>query len=361
MVLNPFTKEIQAPENIIGRKREIGIFNSYLESAIHNKPLSMAVVGQLGIGKTILLKRFKERAEKNRCIAVYAKIQKGEGLHRLFEKVLRDLESECSEKSALGWIPEGLIEKIGETTKTESTDKLSIMSKFEKRINEIYSIVEGNVSAFIFLIDDAEKLEDAKGSTPIIARIFERASNGKKPFMLALSSMTPPKGFGEMFNIFELKPLINEEIRELIKTRLKESKIKMGEECTKLVIEDSEGNPSVLFTICWTLFNRLEEKEKIITKAHYIKFSKSIMSALSSEIFDPLYNGIPNSEREIMMQFAKMADSPQISDVAKKMKKKLSIVTRLVLRLVRRGALIKTGRGKYRIYNKLFLEYLKST
>ena len=358
MVLNPFTKEIQSPDSIIGRKREIGIFNSYVESTIHRKPLSMAVVGQLGMGKTILLKRFKEIAEKNRCIGIYVKTQKGEGLQRILEKALRELESELREKSSMGWIPEDTMGLVGRKETSDSVSNLDTMRKFEKSINEVYPIVQDSVHALVFLIDDGEKLEDAKDSVPIIVRIFERATREKNPFMLVMSSKVTPKGFGEVFNVFELKPLTEEQIRELIKNRLKESKIKMGEECAKLVVRDSEGNPSILLSICWTMFNMLGEKEKIITKAHYIRYSQSIMGVLSAEIFDPLYNSIPNSEREIMMQFAKMDESPRISDVAKKMNKKLSIITRLVLRLVRRGALVKTGRGRYKIFNRLFAEYL---
>jgi|GEM_PF-964832 len=359
MVLNPFTKEIQSPESIVGRKREIGIFNSYVESTIHKKPLSMAVVGSLGMGKTILLKRFREIAEKNRCLGIYVKIQKGEGLQRVLEKSLRELESELREKSAMGWMPEEKMEMIGRKETGDSLNNLDTMRKFENSINEVYPIIQDSVNALVFLLDDGEKLEDAKDSIPIIVRIFERATRKNSPFMLVMSSKVMPRGFGEIFNVFELKPLTEEQIKELIKDRLKESKIKMGDECAKLIVRDSEGNPSVLLSICWTLFNRLGEKDKIITKAHYIKYKQSIMSSLSAEIFDPLYNGIPDSERRILIQFSKMKESPKISDVAKKMNKKLSIVTRLVLRLIRRGALIKTGRGRYKIFNRLFSEYLE--
>ncbi len=63
---NPFNIGI-GTDALIGRKHEIEIFNSYINSELGQH---IAVIGSKGIGKTALLKKFRQIADKNKLSTV---------------------------------------------------------------------------------------------------------------------------------------------------------------------------------------------------------------------------------------------------------------------------------------------------
>ncbi len=65
---NPFVPGVET-EKLFGRKEEIWQFSAYLTE---RKPVKIAIIGAKGIGKTTLIKKFREMAEKDRLItAIY--------------------------------------------------------------------------------------------------------------------------------------------------------------------------------------------------------------------------------------------------------------------------------------------------
>ena len=58
------------PEYFIGRKDEIKLFERFLKSTKDGNPFNIAVLGERGIGKTSLLRKFEDIGEKSGSIGV---------------------------------------------------------------------------------------------------------------------------------------------------------------------------------------------------------------------------------------------------------------------------------------------------
>jgi Cdc6-like AAA superfamily ATPase len=67
---NPFVpKSGMEPRMFVGREEQIELFDSVLESAVHNKRYDHCLImGEWGIGKTALLKEFKKIAQSQKLL-----------------------------------------------------------------------------------------------------------------------------------------------------------------------------------------------------------------------------------------------------------------------------------------------------
>jgi predicted transcriptional regulator of viral defense system len=76
---------------------------------------------------------------------------------------------------------------------------------------------------------------------------------------------------------------------------------------------------------------------------------------MGRDFFDRLYSKLPRSEREVLRAFAELGKPANISDIARKIKKRHA--TTLALRLAERGQLERVDRGLYRVFNRLYGRY----
>ena len=342
--INPFTPGIQKPEELVGRKEEVNLFNSYLSSTLAGQPVFMLVIGTKGIGKTSLLRYYQAIAEKNKALAVLFRSHKSDDLQRLID----ELENTINEKISLG----ALTKKYTESLKNVKIND----NNCEKTMEGIYTDMKKDLSAIVFLIDDAHNL--SKESLRRLISLFTKLADKKIHYMLVLSSSGELHlhEYKELFRPIYVSELNQKDITELIEKSLAHSKIKVGEECLHTIIDDSQGHPLVLLTICWTIYDKIKENERIISRGHYIAYLPTIMSNLSRELFDDLYEETSSGEREVLGAFAN--GEATVSDVAVQLNKPLNTVTTLVLRLAESGNLRKIARGRYKIFNRLYGKYV---
>ncbi len=343
--INPFTPGIQKPEELVGRKEEVNLFNSYLSSTTAGQPVFMLVIGTKGIGKTSLLRYYQAIAEKNRALAVLFRSHKSDGLQRLID----ELENTINEKISLGT----LTKKYAEILKNVKINE----DNGQKVLENIYHDLKKDLSAVVFLIDDVHNISNLLRK---LISLFTKLADKKIPYMLVLSSsgelhLHEAK---ELFRPIYVSELNQKDMTEFIEKTLAVNKLKMGEECLHTIIEDSQGHPLVLLTICWTIYDKIKENEKIISRGHYTAYLPTIMNNLSRELFDDLYEETSPGEREVLIAFANGEAS--VSDIAVQLNKPLNTVTTLVLRLAESGNLRKVARGRYKIFNRLYGKYVIS-
>lgn len=376
---NPFIKEAISPLDISGRRKEIYELTSPLDNVIAGRNMVIEVYGPAGIGKTLFLKRARVIAEKSRCLAVYIRIHGKEQLRSIVKKMLEETVEGCTALIAQKIIPLRLEKflkeydarvrkRLGsnkfspEDVKKRSSlleharEAYSASRHFVNEAGAVYNKIRESVRALVFLLDDLDKGLVVRKSYETIARMSEDLENAHVPCLFVISSSSKQL-VEEGYRRIELTGLSEHDIRELIERLLKPTKIKIGEECLKELIADSEGNPTILLTACRVLFDKLSEKEKLITKGHYLANRSAIINALGDEIFDEGYGLASPAERMILKLMA-TGETMHVSDIAKKMKKPLNTVTRLVLRLVESGNLVRAKRGQYRIFNRLYGKYI---
>jgi predicted transcriptional regulator len=106
------------------------------------------------------------------------------------------------------------------------------------------------------------------------------------------------------------------------------------------------------------MYEKLGDKEKVITKGHYLNYLPQAMELLANEWFGRVYNEIPNAERDVLKVLAREFEGMKISEIAKKLRKPLGPVSALVRRLVDGGQVVKVERGHYRIFCMLYGKYV---
>ncbi|MDD5171912.1 MAG: ATP-binding protein [Candidatus ainarchaeum sp.] len=291
----------------------------------------LAVVGGPGAGKTALLRHFRHSAEKAGMLAPYVKVEKGEGLLEVLDKLCQEMTAEGGKKAA-----------------ADSVEKLLLA---------VEKAQAGTGFGAIIFIDDIDNMKKADEAVSAIGAAA-KAAWGKRSVSFVISSTSELKLGPEMATIMVLRPFNDQEAREFMEKALKKGPPKMGEECLASILEDSGGNPRLLKSVSKHIYDKLKDTEKVITKGHYLGYMPYIMSMLSREWFGAMYQETPAAERVILKAMASAGDGMHVSDIAKKIGKPLGPVTALTKRLLDSGQIVRMDRGKYKVFARIYARYV---
>ncbi|MFH2106894.1 MAG: hypothetical protein ABII22_06560 [Candidatus Micrarchaeota archaeon] len=331
---NPFrTKRL-----FIGRKGILRELEEDLSSSAYYEPKAVGLVGMKGIGKSFILEKVEEMAEKRRFMVIHLAMQKKEMLD---ERLIRETAN-----SAMHMLVE-----IPSKNNREYFEHIieGKMQNYEK-IEKIYDKIKNNVHGILFLIENCNEIRE----TAKIDKMLKGVMRNKRPFMFVFSGTCSNKIYLDKKIKIEL--FTEQETRSYMEVYLSGTNIKMGEECIKTIYRDSEGHPFMIWEICSILYGKLRENEKIITQGHYLLHLPSIMAKLSKEMFDKVYYELSESERELLRLLAEKEKSAK--EISEESKKPMNTVTTLLLRMEKKGSIIRVKRGIYRIFNKLYGKYV---
>lgn len=289
------------------------------------------MTGAPGIGKTALLRHFRNTAEKSGMLAPYVRVEKGEGLAEVLDKLCQEMTAEGAKKAA-----------------ADTMDKLLLV---------VEKAQAGTGFGAVIFIDDMDRMRKADDALSAIG-LAVKASWGKKSVSFVVSSTKELKLGPEMATVMALKPFNEQEAREFVEKALGKGPPKMGEECLTSILVDSGGNPRLLKSASRHIYDRLKDTEKVITKGHYLGYMPYVMSMLSREWFGGMYQETPAAEKAILKAMASAEDGMHVSDIAKKIGKPLGPVTALTKRLLDSGQIIRMDRGKYKVFARLYARYV---
>jgi hypothetical protein len=332
---NPFTLFATSPKMLAGRKPEISMYNSLLKEISGKRPSSMLIAGSPGMGKSSLLSYFVRYAEKQLFYSLMVKAGARERTDILMQRILAELGNYLD-----GLVADGTI---------SNRVRKNIVEK--KDLVQAAKTIGRHCEGLMIMIDDVDKLRDNHLLNSLIGEIQKKERGLKLGFVLSSVS------FDEHFIGMKimLSPFDEHDSHEMINDALGKGPPKMGEGCYEALMKDSEANPRILRTMCFVLYDQLGDKEKIITRKHYIVNSSKIMSILSRDFFDPLWQSLPEGERRVLVAFAESKGSAHISDIANKLD--MRHATTLALRLEEKGQLIRVDRGIYKVFTKLYGKY----
>ncbi len=330
---NPFISLEEDAKNIYGRKEEAKIFNDFVNMVSSMQGTGILITGGLGMGKTALLRHFKYIAEKNGLLVPYVKIERGEKLNDIIEKL-------GTEFSLL----------------LNSEQKIN-HEKLETMLDGIKTF--GNFGAVIFL-DEIDQVKEHDRLIEEIVSILKKYW-GKRKLGFVMSSVKELE-YPEIIKKMVLDAFSEHDAHDFVTSALSRDKksLKMGEECLHSIMIDSNGNPKIVNEICRYMYSRIRENEKIISKGHYLAYLPHILSMFSREWFGKIYQETPEAEMNIVRVIAKNNDGVHVSKIAKELGKPIGQITVLIKRLLGRGQIIKMERGKYRIFARLYGKYVLS-
>ncbi len=343
---NPFTPYVASPLEIKGRKIEMDMFGGFLNDIASGKNRSLLVSGMRGGGKSEFLRRLQIESERIGFFSPIVNI----GMDERFDSFVSKLLSGFLRYAEMSYAENGLSNHALVSLKTQLKEgKEDFFLSFIRSSNR-------HSEGLIIFIDDADRLKDNEELIAFLSkyRILAQNNHLKLGFVISYT-----RAYGSLLDFgkqITLHALEEHEIRELVESGLKKGPPKMGEECLRSIIEESGGNPLILKTILQVIYEKLPDKEKVITQGHYLAFYPTIMGTLSRDFFDGLYQSLPGSEKEVLKAFAEEGNAAYVSDIARKIGKRHA--TTLALRLVERGQLVRVDRGLYRVFTKLYGRYV---
>lgn len=362
-----------SPKNFAGRERQIMEFQKFLDNTVGGNSKNIVVLGKWGIGKTSLLRMFKEIAEKKGCIGTIIELGEAtDSFMTLFETITRSLARDSQTGTGLSAKTKDFLSGlslsasygpvgIGFTKRKElPPDTIKLRDDLIKVYKEINC-------PFLIMLDNAEQLLNIKGSIFELRNIFQTLQSmddvrcmlilsGKETLFSDIRSVSEPAV--RFFWGIKLEPFTYEETKEAIEKPLIDSDVSFDEECIKRIHELSQGHPYFVQVFAYNLY-MLWERDEITMNDLNSNFNR-ILNFLGTRLFDSLMNMITPTERNVVMGFAK-ADKDALTNTELSKLVKVKSINQYLIRLsdLRIPIIIKLERGKYKLYHPLFKEYLR--
>ena len=343
---NPFTLWEESLENLVGRKEEEDTFRDFLNRVTSRHAATLLITGVPGAGKSILLRHFSDEAQKAGLLTAYAKVERGEQMRDIIAKLRHE---------ALAFVPLPAHPISGRREEPETLDGI------------VRHIMHGkkNVTGIVFFIDDIDEVRDIKGALRELTEAMKSAGIlghgghglGTGTGLVVSSTRELAGAQAEMRNL-RLKPFDEHDARELVTRALKGSQLRMGDECLASILADTGGNPRLFRIICWQIYEKLKENDKVISKGHYMAHLPTIMNVLSREWFGRMFHETPKAELGILAAMSKEESGMHVSDIAREIGRPLGQTTALMGRLLARGGVVRLERGKYAIFATLYARYV---
>ncbi len=375
---NPFNPGSPVnPSDFVGRIRELDSFKSKLKQTESGSLASMSVAGGYGIGKTSFLHKCKVIAEEHNALTIYFSLTEMDCVNRetLSKMLIQRLKEKVQEEVILKKIESTVLDlikriKITFGGKVELTLQDNVGDNFPSlhlALISAWDALKSSKSVIVFLIDEARILEKNKADLILYLRsILEQLQISNIPVMIIPSgkftiSVSSGSGFSPLVRTFPPAILENftfEEMKVFIIKKCTETKIEMDENLLKRVYAVTEGHPFVVSSYMACAYLKMSSNEKVLNKLHFdaadIEFTKRILAPF----FARFYDAAGKSSRKILHMIAKMGGTANLSDLSLKLNKNNNEISPYLAKLTQDGAILRTDRGEYKLFHKLFGKYI---
>jgi AAA ATPase-like protein len=369
------------PPYLAGREREYAEFDRLLEQdeILEN----LVLTGLRGVGKTVLLEKFKSRALEHGWIWASADLSESASISEtaLAERLLADLALITSSTTVVDPAPP---QQVGFATPSQPQEVLLthqvLVSIYERTpgltADKIKATLEfawehlreQGLDRLIFAYDEAQNLSDhaTKEQFPlsVLLDVFQSIQKKGIPFMLVLAGLptlfpklVDARTYAErMFRVMTLTKLTDDESREAILKPIEvaECPVRLTSESVEVIVYESAGYPYFIQFIgreVYDVFIRqhADDREKLVPV-------EAIQRKLDADFFAGRWARITDRQRELLWVVAHL-DRPDeeftILELTEKAKELLSKpfspsnASQMLANLAERGMIYKNGFGKY--------------
>lgn len=371
------------PPYFAGRVREIKIFNNKLTQTMDGAPMHMAVIGDWATGKTSLLKKFREVAERRDCFvsevispvtdstAIFVNTLSNTIADDLRRKDGTPLYQKIKEKlQGIGGMGVSAF-GFGASVTQSKLEKASPQFDLHVGLRTVWESISSRYKAIVLLIDDFDLVtNDNEVLRQIIVTYRNSLMEAINDDVRIMSVVAGAKLFEQFESVhgplvrflepFELKNLERDESRTAITEPLKEGDIRFTDEVVEKILSITRGQPYYIQEFCYVLYENV------------------INNMVDIEIFDAVYNKILHDlarkmwrQRQyelgdvsikILYLVAKGYNTTEeiISQSKDKFNLNPNNVRVTLTRLQQIGHISRVARGEYDINDKLFGEYITS-
>jgi len=378
---NPFKPGAgHMPPYLAGREKETKEFLQLLEQTTILD--NMVLTGLRGVGKTVLLDRFKPLAIERKWLWVGTDLSESASVteETIALRLLTDLSVVTSnitirkeEKTPIGFTSEKsfLDHRLNYSTLIDIFK--SIPGLVSDKLKGIFELVWKYLEpikfrGIIFAYDEAQTMTDhaEKEQYPLslLLDVFQSIQKKNIPFMLILTGLptlfpklVEARTFSErMFRIVFLDKLSSSESRDAIIKPIEDAKcqIKFNEESIKLVIKESGGYPYFIQFICREIYDVF--LQKVSDGKHPSVPMEEIIMKLDKDFFSGRWAKATDRQRELLAVIASLSNCQEeftVQEVVAESKKHLSNAfssshaNQMLASLTNAGLIYKNRHGKY--------------
>lgn len=372
--MNPFKKRTGVlPSYFTGRVDELEELKRIYHSTKEGDTGHIILYGPKGIGKTCLLLKFQEELE-NIHDTYSIRIPLVEGSFYDIYSLIVDTSAESLEiKISSFWDTIktlGInIPFLGGFTVSKDIPPTSPAIALRKILETIHHKLKGEDPVLVLLFDDLQRIivnEDTQRVLSILqSALVELNLRGLKIMFVATGShdifskiQDHADSAIRTFDPYELKPLSKDEVKDAINIPSAKEGILFEKDVVQKIYEISEGNPYYLQVIAHNCF-----EESVNNKVSIAEFDIAFPTALNflaQREFRYMYEKSPIEERKILAIFAESDFDVLTYKTIKESKDIKSEPSRMLKNMTNKNILIKESRGKYRLRDKMFKEYLRT-
>ncbi|MEW5996990.1 MAG: ATP-binding protein [Candidatus Micrarchaeota archaeon] len=371
---NPFRPGgIVEPEYFVGRSEEIARFGRYFRNTTEGNPHHLAVLGERGIGKTSLLRYLEWQIRKQKALVVRVELDPAtDSVDYLVSQILEEFKRSGTAYSLADKGARGLRDffqkykvsvSFGVARVEPKEREVETKIEFRYRLEDIWKNVKGKIPAIVIMIDEAEQLENIRGSLQYLRNVFLRLSESHCGYMLVLSGKTGlfkqikelHSPLARFFTPITLEPLTAEEVRDAVQKPFLAAKRDLDGRLIEKIIGDSEGHPYVVQTIGYVLF---DNEKKRLSLSDYELLKPAIMKQLADQLFGGMLEETSPEEQKILMALAESRNPLEVKEIAGRIGKRSTQIGTQLNRLSAQNCVRKIKRGEYAIFHKLFGEFV---
>lgn len=383
---NPFTpRSGQEPKVFLGRDKERGIFKKHLEKARKKRYDHFVITGGWGTGKTTLLKEFRKFAHAQRILTSFLMLPEFTDKSSLLDPVVHllthiprnlpikfeRLKRYASYLQGIGItlpvIGGGL--EIAEKKKFEGDPQGLLLNG----LVQLWQEIKKETSELVVFLDDVQNLHAIPQFLSLLKNVLSDDDMSEKAgflFILATTNdgwsqfLTKNNPIGRYFvPIIKIAPLHEEQqVFQIIDETLRGTGVTFSAEIKQSVFDLTDGHPFQLQILCSYLYEN-QINGKVGLEQLDVALSQTL-DELGPIILDPLYSPASGQEKkllQIMTADYRVYSFDEIVKLAVRQRTRISkgTVAAALARLNEKGLIVKLERGKYRLVNRLFNEFVR--
>ena len=359
MIENPFSpKDPVNPKYFVNRDEILTNFHRSINASVRRiNSDNIAILGQSGIGKTSILRKFGDCVINNRDIKAFiAQVEltplSCRSRKNFLEKIWDDMEKNSISELSL----------FGEIRKELSEWRRSAL-KFGDSLRELwFNILEPRgIDIALLMLDDIHYLLKGYGEEfSELGSVFRELVMDGCNYMLFItgpsnlfSALKEFHEFTKLFDRYILNPFNLSETREAILLPIERSglRLKVEEDVIEKIYQLTLGHPYFIHFIMRDILTLMDKGK--LTMKFFNKNWPKIFNHLERERFSDELSSVSPMERKILIQMAGLPDKVSPSKIGASGK------WTLLRRLEERNLIIRPERGKYKLYHPLFRKYLR--
>ncbi|MHB8602704.1 MAG: AAA family ATPase [Nitrosotalea sp.] len=371
------------PRYLAGRDEYVELFTRSLKSFEDGLPRNTVVSGLRGTGKTVLLRRFKIIAESRGWLTVEREFNERFSEEEAFaEALVGDIISKATEVSMIQKAKQ-FGKRIGDVLKPEELTAYGISYKpyykGKKQLLEdhLKEMLVKNWEVFkktgkkgvVFLYDEFHTVKDAKDKksfplASLLGAISYAQRNGCKYYLcigglpIIMTNLKTAKTYTErMFELREAGNLEPIEAEQAIVNTLKSSEYEFEQDLVNKMISETRGYPYFIqFYGYFTIENTSKKKLALLD---FTKIQEKLLRELDKNFFVDRLNLASGREKQILFAMAKIGDSDiETSKIKNASRMDKHVMLELIKRLIEKGLIYRSDRGKYGFSLPLFRDFL---